>query len=200
MSAKARQSQKSDPVLTNRARIAAQDAGLGHWERSLRINRDDDATWLVTGVLALFVAPWPFLVMGILMPEPLWGKIFTIGVGLAVLVFGLFVFATAILQREAGIGLAHFFGTGLVLERSKGELVALPYHQTRPDYLTWTESAEDSPRTRMQLWITVRRGEIAVIDARNDAEHQDVSWMAQRLGLPATPRLIEVPSAVHSVW
>lgn len=191
MNTAARSKKRADPALTDRARAAGQEAGLGQWERSLRVNRQDEAVWLETGVVCVFVAPSPFIGAGIFISGPWWGKVLTIGVGLTVLAFGLLILTAVVIQKRTGIGLAHFFAAGLVVERTKGEILASPYDGLCAEFLTWMESTNDSSRARTRLWITMPQNKIVAIDVGNDAEGGEASWMAQRLGLPPTPRVTE---------
>lgn len=195
-----RPSQATDTLATERVLMAAQAARLGPLERSLRINRDDDAGWKANGILIFFVAPWPFIALTFLMPEPRWGKLFTLAVGVAVLLLGLLMFALAVSIWRSGIALAHFFASGLVLERTRGVILTLPYDRIRVDYLTWRDTTNDSERIRTQLWIAEAQNRVAVLDAGNEAERRELSWMAARLGSAGSPREIGAPEEVPVAW
>ncbi|MEJ5021019.1 hypothetical protein WH297_14950 [Ochrobactrum vermis] len=59
----------------------------------MRANRHHDRVWMITGLVAVFVAPLPFLAAGFCLPGPWLGKLLSLSVDLAVLAFGLFVSA-----------------------------------------------------------------------------------------------------------
>lgn len=195
-----RAGQAADSLLTERALIAARDARLGPLERSLRINRDNDARWKANGILILFVAPLPFFAMAYLMPEPWWGKMFTLAVGLAILLLGLLMFAHAVSLWHSGLALAHFFASGLVLERAKGDMLALRYDRIQVDYVTWKDTTNDSEHNRTQLWIKYSQDGVAVIDACSEVEQKDLSWAAERFGCAGVPRQIEPPAEELLAW
>ncbi|MEJ5021018.1 hypothetical protein WH297_14945 [Ochrobactrum vermis] len=65
----------------------------------------------------------------------------------------------------SGTGLAHFFETGLVLERTKGEILAFPYDEVSLNYVTWTESTNDAPRNQIRLWVKMAQSRVIMLDA-----------------------------------
>ncbi|MBB4096024.1 hypothetical protein HGG72_16755 [Ochrobactrum pecoris] len=195
-----RTEKRDKKALTDRAQAAAQNAGFGVWDRSLRVNRHHDRVWMITGLVAVFVAPLPFLAAGFCLSGPWWGKLLSLSVGLAVLAFGLFVSAGVAAQIMSGTGLAHFFETGLVLERTKGEMHASHYDEVSVDYVTWTESTNDAPRKQIRLWVKMAESRVVMLDAGNAAEHANASWIAMRLGLSPTPQTIEEPRHMHPMW
>lgn len=200
MSAVARLRKPANVALTDRAQAAAQQAGLGSWERSFGINHHHDAVWMITGMVITFVAPWPFIGAGLVLHGSWWDKALPMGVGLAALAFGLLMLMGVAIKKRTGIGIAHFFEAGLVLERTKGEILASPYEGLRAEFLTWTESTNDAPRTRTRLWMTMPLHNIVAIDVGNDLEEKNASWMAQRLGLPRTPCMIEERLDETPMW
>lgn len=51
-----RTEKRDKKALTDRAQAAAQNAGFGGWDRRLRVNRHHDRVWMLTGLVAVFVA------------------------------------------------------------------------------------------------------------------------------------------------
>src|SRR5690606_12026079 len=158
---------RSERSVTARARRAADEAGLGAWECSLRVNEHLDKDGLLTGVVLLFVAPWPYFGLIYALQMPWWSAILCGATGVMFFCWGLVQFPKGFQKRRSGEALVHFFESGCVLERTRGRIFALPYDRAPVDYVTWAERIPDSDgdRRRTHFWITLPDDEIVLLDA-----------------------------------
>lgn len=182
------------------ARVRGAGAGLGAWERSLRVNGHVDGDGLRTGALLLFLAPWVFFAIGIFLAGGGWSRVFCFVWGLAFLGAGLVIFPRAWRKRRAGEAWLHLFARGVVLERTRGQVFSLPYADTPADYVVWQELIEGGERTRRQLWITLPDSGIVMLDAWEEDEHQGLAFVAERWGLSPRQDLIERKPWGHRLW
>ena len=188
--------------LTERARKAAFAANLGAWERSLLVNGRIDKSHLMNGIALVFLVPWIFIAMGIFLPEgwSWWLRPLNIISGLIFLSIGIIFFQDAWRRWRAGEALIHLFDRGVVLERKKGEIFALPYADTPADYVVWKETLEHGERTRHHLWITLPDSRTVMLDGWWKEENQQLASVAARWGLSPTSGFSKKRPWAHPLW
>lgn len=186
--------------ITERARAAASTAGLGRWERSLQLNRHLDKDDLTNGAMLLFFVPWVFIAMGIFLTEAWWDRALSISFGLIFLALGIMLFPQAWQRRCSGEAVIHLFASGAVLERTKGPIIVLPYAGTQVDHVTWNERIEGGDRPRTHFWITLPDDGIVMADAWEKCEKEDLAVIAERWGLPPTPRFLVKEPKGRPLW
>jgi len=153
----------------------------------------------MNGAVALFILPCLPIATGLFLPKGPW---WLFAVGAIFLCAGLVLFPLAWRRRQAGPALIHLFGNGAVLERTKGEIFALPYAETPVDHVRWREAIEggEHKQLRQHLWITLPDSRTVMLDGRGKAEPQDLSFIAERWGLSPEPRLLEEAPKAHPLW
>jgi hypothetical protein len=178
------------PATERSARLAA-EAGLGDWERSLRVNRASDRSWLWNGVglwlmLAVLVSLFP-------VHDGLGVRALLIFSVVVVSVLAVVMTTEAVRRARMGPAFAHLYATGLVLERTKSRATAVSYRGTDADFVTWDHREHARSRARTALWITLPDATTARLVPGNDRERHDTSTLAAHFGLPAHPRPVPRP-------
>ncbi|RKT87375.1 hypothetical protein SAMN05421805_113164 [Saccharopolyspora antimicrobica] len=177
---------------TERALAAAERAGLGEWERTFPVNQRDDQKEKNHAVILWFGGPWVLIAVAIFVPMPWYIRVLLIVLAMGSVVGIAFATRRARLRGRSGGALVHLFASGLVLERTHGELVALP-HPAPIEFVTWEEPGEDTSFTWVQLWVTLPEGRTVALEGATDAERETLRLIAQRCGLPPTPREVAQP-------
>lgn len=176
---------------TQRAMTAAARTELGEWSRTVRVHRRADrATTSQAGML--FIAPVPFLGMAAFMDLPWYWLVPTLFAALLATLVGVVMLVLAVDRVRAGEALVHLFDRGMVLERVRGKLLALPYAVTEVSFVTWEETGSDSSRTWVAVWITPPdRPDFPAgyeLKAWDDDEIRALELIAVHCELPPVPR------------
>lgn len=192
-------SSKQRPPLpaTERAGRLAAEAGLGDWERSLRVNRAGDRSWLWNAVglwlmLAVLVSLFPI-------HDYLGVRVLLIFSVVVVSVLAVVMTTEAVRRARMGPAVAHLFARGMVLERLKSQAVALRYEDTPAEFVTWDRNEGARGRARTALWLTLPDETTARLVPGTAREWREVAELATRFGLADTPRRIPKPKT-GSPW
>ncbi|RKN06284.1 hypothetical protein [Streptomyces radicis] len=180
---------------TDRAARLADEAGLGPWERTVRVNRNADLDPLVNAIIGLVVAvglgvgAWGMARAEV--PAPLW--LVTLALCAFLVGHGVLFAAEAVARRRRGPALVHLFRDGLVLERTASAAWPVPYGHRWLDHVEWKAPHEPSSATLVALHVPLSDGEFARLVGRTDPDRRDLADLAARCGLPSTPRRVEPP-------
>lgn len=157
----------------DRIETTAATAGLGKRGDTHRVNADNEHHVFVPGILTLLAAAG--LLAGHLAggEELLLPTVIIAAIGLVIVVLGL-------PQYRRGVLLVHHFDHGIVMERTKGRVIAARYPQIRAELWTYQtpEDADNAAHDFLLLQLDFPRGERCVIAERDT----DESWVLTRLG------------------
>ncbi|MFD0557043.1 hypothetical protein FB566_2298 [Stackebrandtia endophytica] len=151
----------------------AETAGLGERGETQRVNADHEHHVFGPGILTLLAAAG--LLAGHLAggEELLLPTVIIAAIGLVIVVIGL-------PQHLRGIWLVHHFDHGIVMERTKGRVIAARYAQIRAELWTYQSpgDADSAAQDYLMLQLDFPRGERCVMAERDT----DESWVLTRLG------------------
>ncbi|RBM14384.1 hypothetical protein [Streptomyces sp. PT12] len=189
------------PGPTDRAARLADEAGLGPWERTVRVNRAVDLDPLVNAIVGLVFGVglafggWAMARGGA--PSAL--GLLTTALGAFLCGRGALFALDAVSLGRRGRALAHLFRHGLVLERTRSRAWPVPYAHRWLDHVEWNPPDEPGSATVVALHVPLPDGDFARLIGRSDPDRRALAELAARCGLPSVPRPVE-PSGGGPAW
>jgi len=187
------------PTPPDRVASAAAQEGVGPWLSSFVVNSRREGSWLVTGVIALLVAVGGIVGSAWLdMPWP--GRLVLIVVLVLVGLFGLFCAVIGSSFRRSGRWIVHRHEHGLVMERTRGAVLAVRYDRAAARLFGYVEPGDSTsePIPHVGLELTLPDGTVCAMAEPESGNADALRALGAALGA-AEPAALDYREAIEKL-